>query len=265
MKSILIFILTVALSFCSSASRKEASSYYDESKPGVSSSLAGLSDGEKSGTVSAAAAADTVQPNKMIVYNATVRIKSDQIQDKIAEMTKLAESFQGFVLSMNTNGNMVLKIPGKSLREFLNSVKKSVKEYYEEISANDVSEEYHDTALRLENAKKTRVRLLELYKQAKNVEDVLKIEAELGKTSETIERMEGRVKFLTDQVSYSRVTVYISPFYHAPPARREKEYKPGILGYPIYWAYKGLGYLYDGIVWLFITEEKEEPEKTPKK
>lgn len=198
---------------------------------------------------------ETKSPKRLMVYTVVVNLQSKEIEPKVTEIIKLAESFGGYALQYSSQGTIQLKIPQEHLKNFLQTLKKESHNYTEDVSAKDVTEEYLDTEIRLENAQKMRTRLLEILKTAKTLEETLKVEAELNKVSESIERWEGKLKYLSSAVQLSSVTVHVRQKWEPVV---QKEYKPGPLGYPIYYLYLGLGKVKDGIIWLFVQEIPKE-------
>jgi hypothetical protein len=75
------------------------------------------------------------------------------------------------------------------------------------ISAQDVTSEYIDVQARIRTQKQLEARYLELLKKASTVEEMLAIERELGTLRAEIESVEGRMKYLSDQVAMSSLTV----------------------------------------------------------
>jgi hypothetical protein len=72
--------------------------------------------------------------------------------------------------------------------------------------AQDVSEEFVDLEARISSSKKLEEQyILLLEKQTEKVEDLLAIEKELARVRLEIERLEGRVRYLTNQVALSTV------------------------------------------------------------
>jgi hypothetical protein len=67
-----------------------------------------------------------------------------------------------------------------------------------------------DLQARLKNAYAIRDKLTELLSKAA-VKDAIEIEKELGRVTEEIERMEGKMKLLRDQIAFSTVTVNFTP------------------------------------------------------
>ena len=93
---------------------------------------------------------------------------------------------------------------------------------HKNIDLLDVTEDYTDLSSRLKTKKEVEQRYLEILKTAKTVKDILAVEAELREVREEIEVVEGRLKYLNDQVSYSTITLNMSQEfdYVAPPANQ---------------------------------------------
>lgn len=197
---------------------------------------------------------------RMMIYSVNVNLQSKEIESKVTEIIKLAESYGGYALQYSSNGVVQLKIPAEKLKQFLFTLRNQSQNYSEEVSAKDVTEDYTDTEIRMENSLKMRVRLLEILKTAKTLEETLKVEAELNKVSESIERWEGRLKYLTNAIQLSSVQVQVRQKWEPVV---QKEYKPGPLGYPFYYLYLGIGKVKDGLVWLFVQEIPKEKTEIP--
>lgn len=95
---------------------------------------------------------------------------------------------------------------------------------HESREANDVTEEFVDLGIRLDTARKARDRLLEVLLKAERIEDILRVETELRRLTEEIERMEGRRKLLADQVALATLEVaFQGPVEVPPPERRVRQ------------------------------------------
>ena len=71
----------------------------------------------------------------------------------------------------------------------------------------DVSEEFIDHEARLRTKKEVESRYREILKQAKTVQEILSVETEIGNIRSEIESIEGRLKYLSDQVSMSTLNI----------------------------------------------------------
>jgi len=78
---------------------------------------------------------------------------------------------------------------------------------YKSIQVKDVTAEYVDVEARIKTKKELKSRYEALLKQAAKVEDMLRIESEIGNLQTEIESVEGRMKLLNDQITYSTLKV----------------------------------------------------------
>jgi hypothetical protein len=75
------------------------------------------------------------------------------------------------------------------------------------VNAQDVSEEYHDLEVRLQNLKSVQKRLQEFLAKAQNINDALQVEHELERVGREIDEIEGRMRFLRARATFSTITV----------------------------------------------------------
>lgn len=101
-----------------------------------------------------------------------------------------------------------IKVPFKNFDKLLNSISEGVKEFESKnISVNDVTEEFFDVTARAKTKKKLEDRYIQLLKKTKTVEEVIIVEKELEQVRSDIERMDGRLRYLQNNVSYSTLNI----------------------------------------------------------
>jgi hypothetical protein len=101
-----------------------------------------------------------------------------------------------------------IRIPSQNFDTTLKGISTGIT-YFDrrQITQKDVTEEFVDIEARLRAKKELENRYLALLKQAKNVKEMLDIERELSNIREEIEAREGRLKYLSNQVSMSTIHV----------------------------------------------------------
>ena len=82
------------------------------------------------------------------------------------------------------------------------------------VSVDDVTEEFVDTAARLEARRAVEARYVALLGRASSVEEVLQVQRALAEVREEIESAEGRLRWLRDRAAMSTVTLTL---YEASP------------------------------------------------
>ncbi len=156
--------------------------------------------------------------------------KPDTANTYIAE---IAKKYEGYVNELGTN-RTIIRVKSLYLDSAIKDISYLGKIENKNISGQDVTEQFLDFQIRLENAKKARTRYLELLAKAENVEAALKVEKELERLNETIDLLKGKMNRINHLSEFSTITVSL----------KEKK-KPGILGY------MGIG-IYKSVKWLFV-------------
>lgn len=79
----------------------------------------------------------------------------------------------------------------------------------DDVSSQDVTEEYVDLKSRLRNWQSQETQLLQIMSRAQRIPDILAVRNQLAEVQQEIERLTGRLKFLENRVELSTITVEI--------------------------------------------------------
>ncbi len=172
------------------------------------------------GTVDTAAA--PAAADRMLIQTGQVSVEVPR-PDEIMTSFRTQVVAWGGHLQSQADTTLTVRVPASRFDEAFDWVKHSGRLLSESRQAQDVTEEFLDLGIRIENARRSRDRLLEILQKADKVEDILKVEAELRRLTEEIERMEGRKKFLADQVTLATLQATFQPVAAAPPAKRRRQ------------------------------------------
>jgi len=173
--------------------------------------------------------------DRLVIKSASIRLEVIEQDTVHLEIMKLADKYDGYVM-YSGNSKTSIRVPAEKFSDVITEIESYGKVVDKDITGQDVTEEYQDFNVRLENAKKTRQRYLALLNKANNVNEMLNIERELEKVNLEIERLKGKIEKMSHQVEYSIIKVNTS-----------KSIRPGPVGYVFYGIYKGIS-------WLFIWE-----------
>lgn len=174
--------------------------------------------------------------DQKLVKNAqlTIQLKDEKFfEDAVKKAEGIAKALNGYVASTSQT-SISFKVPSARLDEALAAVTELGKVKHRNVTAMDVTANYVDLAIRIENLKTFRVKLQELVAQGKNVEEILNVEKELARVTSQLEALEGQMRVLENQTTFATVNVYF-----------EERVRPG----PIGWVFYGL---YSGVKWLFV-------------
>lgn len=104
--------------------------------------------------------------------------------------------------------NLTVRIPSQKFDAFVAELEKGVA-YFDEknIGIQDVTEQFVDLESRIKTKKDLEQRYLSLLDKAKTVEDMLRIEREVGQLRSDIEAMEGRMNVMKNQISFATLRI----------------------------------------------------------
>tara|TARA_R110001632_G_scaffold714_1_gene2608 strand:- start:732 stop:1601 length:870 start_codon:yes stop_codon:yes gene_type:complete len=150
-----------------------------------------------------------------IIKTATLRFESQDLEQTHAQILSIIKEAGGYVQNDNSGKNysqlyhnLSVRIPTENFQSTLDAISKGVAHFDEKtIRRQDVTEEFIDLNARLKAKRALEDRYLALLAKAKNVKEMLDIERELSQIRETIERAEGRLKYLSNKVSLSTLNI----------------------------------------------------------
>jgi hypothetical protein len=146
--------------------------------------------------------------DQMLVFNGTLSLAvlPDSIPAGIDAAVELAVTAGGYV-AQQTDTTLTLRVPSRRFRKLMKGLEELGQVRGRSVQTVDVSEEFHDLKVRLENLQATRTRIQKLLGQAKDLTEILVVEKELERVSAEIDSIEGRLRFLSSQAAFSTVAM----------------------------------------------------------
>lgn len=219
--SILFMVLLFGLAGCSSSGTKDESAKLSmESKEVMDSGQSGRSEESLASTdrkpEKSVNAAEVKVANQMVIYQAELELRVKKFEQTLQNLERKAKKYGGYIAESTVtkdgneqvSGSLKLRIPQEHFQDFLTDAEGEAAEVLQRnINGQDVTEEYVDLESRLKSKKAVEERLLSFMKNAAKTEDLLKISADLAAVQEEIEIIEGRMKYLKNQTSFSTVNI----------------------------------------------------------
>jgi Domain of unknown function (DUF4349) len=159
------------------------------------------------------AAFPRIGPKIIKTADLDVATKRGEFQSGLEHAVQIAGRYQGFVLSTTVgsfgprSGTVVMRVPGTRFEAALADLKGLGKVTKENVSGQDVSQEFVDFQARLRNAKAQETVLLRLMDHAQSVSATIKVEQHLAAVQLQIEQLKGQLRYLGDQTAMSTITV----------------------------------------------------------
>jgi len=205
------------------------------------------------------AAAEAQAVSRKVIKTAELEVEVKGIDDAQERIIALVDQVNGFIESMTVTNygtsrqaEITARVPSDHFRQVYEGVKELGDVSRDHIGGQDVTQEYMDLERRITNLQAQEDRVREMFNDAKTVEDLLKVEQRLTEVRGQIESLQGRLRYLKDQVGFSTLTITL----HEPGEAPIQEPEGWKIGYHLRGAINALidavrGVVY-GVIWIVI-------------
>ena len=155
----------------------------------------------------------SVGPSVIKTAHIDIEVAKDGLQEATRNSISIASRFGGFVLATATNDDrkasatVTLRIPADSFERALTELEGLGDVKGEQISGEDVGQEFVDLAARLRNLESQETVLLRLMGRSVSVADTIRVQRELQGVQLEIERLTGRLRYLRDQADMGTISL----------------------------------------------------------
>jgi len=152
---------------------------------------------------------------KKIIKDGNISVKTNDINASKKAIDDLLKKLNAYYEREDLQNDdqtisydLKIRVPANNFEIFITSLEKGNLEIVSKsIQARDVTEEFVDVETRLSNKREYLKRYKELLSKASTVKDILAIEENIRTIQEEIESKEGRLNYLTDQVTFSTLDI----------------------------------------------------------
>jgi hypothetical protein len=161
--------------------------------------------------------AGTTAPT-MVIRTGQAFIEVDKVDPAILKIRQLSAQVGGYITNSSISGGrdqirqatFELKIPAPKYDQAVGMLSTIGKVETVNSTAQDVGEEFVDVTARVNNSRRLEERLISLLaNRTGKLDEVLRVERELARVREEIERYEGRLRYLNARVAMSTLTVTV--------------------------------------------------------
>ena len=172
-----------------------------------------------------------IRVNRMVTRRADIRVEVEKIDDAKKSLDTLVKGNGGHIVRANLYENRYsasVKVPADKLDSTLDGISKLGEKKSLSISQEDVTNQFVDNEARLKSLILFRDKMQNLLNQTTKIEEILRIEREIGRVQTEIDSIQGRLKYLKDAVALSPIEITFE---------EKRVYGP-------------LGYMFNGIWWV---------------
>jgi hypothetical protein len=169
---------------------------------------------------------------RLVIRNAYLTVVVLDPAARVAEIAALAEALGGFVVSSNTyqstfgdgvlatQASITIRVPADSLDQALAEIKAGAVEVRSEnITGQDVTQEYTDLQSQLRNLEAAEVELREIMASLTKADDVLRVFENLRQVRQEIEVTKGRIQYFEQSARLSAISVDLLPDVVSQPLK----------------------------------------------
>ncbi|MCJ7825683.1 MAG: DUF4349 domain-containing protein, partial [Anaerolineales bacterium] len=210
-------------------------------------------------------ASEPVAVERLVIRNANLTLVVEDPAGSAAEIADLAEALDGFVVNSNvyqttfaegvfaTQANITIRVPAERLDEALEQIKHGVVEVRSEnISGQDVTQEYTDLESRLRNLEAAEEELREILGSLTKADDVLNVYQSLRQVREEIEVIKGRMQYFEQSARLSAISIDLLPDVVSQPLQIGRWQPQGTAKAALEALLSALQFLANAAIWLIV-------------
>jgi len=206
---------------------------------------------------------------RVVIKNANLSIVVKDPNSAMKTVSEMADEMGGFVVSSNLYktttsqgievpaANITVRVPADQLDQAMEDIKKLVDNPIEDvlsenISGQDVTQEFTDLNSRLDNLKRAEAQLQEILGSATKTEDVLAVFNQLKQVREEIEVLQGQINYYKEASRLSSISVNIQAKASVDPLTIGGWQPVGVARDAVQALINALKFLVNAVIWILI-------------
>lgn len=154
---------------------------------------------------------------KKIIKNGNLEIQVGDIKKAHQQVNEIVKNNNAYIQTERFNNTDIdekqfftIRVPHKNFDTLINSFSNGVGSVLSKnIASDDVTEEYTDVSIKLENKKIYLEKYRDMLRSAKTTKDMLEIQENIRELEDEIDVSEGRLRFIDDRVNYSTLELML--------------------------------------------------------
>ena len=154
---------------------------------------------------------------KKIIKNGDLEIQVGDIKKTHQQVNEIVKNNNAYIQTERFNNTDIaekqfftIRVPHKNFDALINSFSNGVGSVLSKnIASDDVTEEYTDVSIKLDNKKIYLEKYRDMLRSAKTTKDMLEIQENIRELEDEIDVSEGRLRFIDDRVNYSTLELML--------------------------------------------------------
>lgn len=175
---------------------------------------------------------DLSSVQRKLIKNAYLEIRTDDVDISYENVASFVNKYEGFETNLNRSASdshvslhVEFGIPTSKLDDFLDEISANEDLDYLDVTAEDITNSYYDSTIRLESKEKALEKYYSFLEDAEDIEDLINVQNEIDRLTTDIEALKGQLKLWDSQVDYSYVNISFFEYQDKVPTDREVTFK----------------------------------------
>ena len=153
--------------------------------------------------------------SRVLIKTGSMTMEVHNVKEALDGTRDLVKKQKGYIENSSSRENdggsasLTVRIPKDSLVTTMDQLATMGKVTSRYIEVEDVTDQWIDLQAKIKNLRALRDRLRQLLNNTKNVKDVLAVEKELNRVQSELDSLEGKIKAMQKNVSYSNLYINI--------------------------------------------------------
>src|SRR3989338_6042476 len=175
--------------------------------------------------------------NRLVISESYLSLLVNNVTEAQKQIIQTAESLGGYMVESNLNNpqdaptsTVTVRVPSVKLQQALETFRGlAVKVVSENLSGQDVTDEFVDNEARLETLEKTKAKFEEIFDKATRIEDILNVQQQIINIQSQIDALKGQQNYLEKNTQIARLTIYLSTDELALPYAPSETWRPEVI------------------------------------
>ncbi|MCX7880973.1 MAG: DUF4349 domain-containing protein [Patescibacteria group bacterium] len=175
--------------------------------------------------------------DRLVIKDSYLSLLVNDVIEAQKAVIKKAESLGGYMVSSSLerpdelpSATVIVRVPSNKLEKALTYFRSlGIKVVFENLSGQDVTDQYIDVEKRLETLNKTKIKFEKILEETTRVPEILEVQRELINLQSQIDSLKGQEQYLKENAKLTKITVYLASDELSLPYAPSESWRPKVI------------------------------------
>lgn len=175
--------------------------------------------------------------DRKVIQESYLSLQVRNVRETADKIISYSQTIGGYMVNSflqnpgeSPTGNITVRVPAKQIDETLQFLRSlAIKVVSENLSGQDVTDQYVDIDARLATLNKTKAKFEDTLERAAEISDILNIQREIINLQQQIDNLKGQQQFLDKSAQMAKITIYLSTDEYELPFAPSDSWRPNVI------------------------------------